>query len=299
LSRNIQMLPILHLSDRKLILAEYGRRSSRTARAPILFGSRHPIWGAVAPGSLPSGQGQHLQIATSSAAVRSHAYHCGAPRSMHGEAPTAFKRSRFCWNLGESVASTTTAECARCPSSAPTSSSMPSRTSAASTVPASPATAGQSLPMTVPRSPSTPRTISLRSVSNTSELTRHCGQLASTQAASMLPSLPTTNRWRDPSRIRVRASRRAGELSARRAAQCGRGSTKRKRDRNFWRAVSRVSLGHGPPMTATFCKSGGNKYSAPKSEKVDELYVFPLGWGLIAFAISAFFGETLWLKVPA
>lgn len=41
------------------------------------------------------------------------------------------------------------------------------------------------------------------------------------------------------------------------------------------------------------------KLSAPKSEKVDELYVFPLGWGLLALAASAFFGETLWLKVAA
>jgi Ca-activated chloride channel family protein len=41
------------------------------------------------------------------------------------------------------------------------------------------------------------------------------------------------------------------------------------------------------------------KLSAPRSEKVDELYVFPLGWGLLAFAASAFFGETFWLKVAA
>ncbi len=41
------------------------------------------------------------------------------------------------------------------------------------------------------------------------------------------------------------------------------------------------------------------KLSAPKSEKVDELYVWPLGWGLLAFAASAFFGETFWLKVAA
>ena len=41
------------------------------------------------------------------------------------------------------------------------------------------------------------------------------------------------------------------------------------------------------------------KLSAPKSEKVDELYVLPLGWGLIAFAAFAFLGETLWLKVAA
>jgi Ca-activated chloride channel family protein len=41
------------------------------------------------------------------------------------------------------------------------------------------------------------------------------------------------------------------------------------------------------------------KLSAPKSEKIDELYVHPLGWALVAFAASAFFGETLWLKVAA
>jgi Ca-activated chloride channel family protein len=41
------------------------------------------------------------------------------------------------------------------------------------------------------------------------------------------------------------------------------------------------------------------KLSAPKSEKVDELYAWPLGWGLVAFLASALFGETVWLKVPA
>lgn len=41
------------------------------------------------------------------------------------------------------------------------------------------------------------------------------------------------------------------------------------------------------------------RLNAPKSEKVDELYVTPLAAGLLAFALSLAGGETVWLKLSA
>jgi Ca-activated chloride channel homolog len=41
------------------------------------------------------------------------------------------------------------------------------------------------------------------------------------------------------------------------------------------------------------------RLTAPKSEKVDELYFRPLAAGMIAFALSLLGGETLWLKLSA
>jgi len=41
------------------------------------------------------------------------------------------------------------------------------------------------------------------------------------------------------------------------------------------------------------------RLTAPKSEKVDELYFRPLAAGMLAFALSLLGGETLWLKLSA
>ena len=41
------------------------------------------------------------------------------------------------------------------------------------------------------------------------------------------------------------------------------------------------------------------RLTAPKSEKVDELYFRPLAAGIVAFALSLLGGETLWLKLSA
>jgi len=41
------------------------------------------------------------------------------------------------------------------------------------------------------------------------------------------------------------------------------------------------------------------RLTAPKSEKVDELYFQPLAVGMLAFALSLLGGETLWLKLSA
>ncbi|MBV9496149.1 MAG: VWA domain-containing protein [Acidobacteria bacterium] len=41
------------------------------------------------------------------------------------------------------------------------------------------------------------------------------------------------------------------------------------------------------------------RLTAPKSEKIDELYVMPLAYGLALVALSLLGGETLWQKVPA
>jgi len=41
------------------------------------------------------------------------------------------------------------------------------------------------------------------------------------------------------------------------------------------------------------------RLTAPKSEKVDELYSFPLSAGLGAFTLTLFFCETLWMKVTS
>jgi Ca-activated chloride channel homolog len=41
------------------------------------------------------------------------------------------------------------------------------------------------------------------------------------------------------------------------------------------------------------------RLTAPKSERIDELYPMPLAVALIAFALSLLAGETVWQKVPA
>jgi Ca-activated chloride channel family protein len=41
------------------------------------------------------------------------------------------------------------------------------------------------------------------------------------------------------------------------------------------------------------------RLTAPKSEKVDELYIRPLAAGIVAFALSLLGGETVWLKLSA
>lgn len=41
------------------------------------------------------------------------------------------------------------------------------------------------------------------------------------------------------------------------------------------------------------------RLSAPKREQIDELYVWPLGAGLVLLTLALLGGETLWLKVPA
>jgi len=41
------------------------------------------------------------------------------------------------------------------------------------------------------------------------------------------------------------------------------------------------------------------RLTAPKTEKIDELYVMPLGVALALLSVALFSGETLWLKVPA
>ena len=41
------------------------------------------------------------------------------------------------------------------------------------------------------------------------------------------------------------------------------------------------------------------RLTAPKTEKIDELYVMPLGVALALLSIALFSGETFWLKVPA
>ena len=41
------------------------------------------------------------------------------------------------------------------------------------------------------------------------------------------------------------------------------------------------------------------RLTAPRSEKVDELYVLPLAAGLGLVALALLGGETLWQKVPA
>ena len=41
------------------------------------------------------------------------------------------------------------------------------------------------------------------------------------------------------------------------------------------------------------------RLAAPKSEKIDELYLPPLASGFAIFALAMLGGETLWLKVSA
>src|SRR5207244_1018036 len=41
------------------------------------------------------------------------------------------------------------------------------------------------------------------------------------------------------------------------------------------------------------------RLTAPKSEKIDELYLPPLAGGFVIFALALLGGETLWLKVAA
>jgi len=41
------------------------------------------------------------------------------------------------------------------------------------------------------------------------------------------------------------------------------------------------------------------RLTAPKREQIDELYVYPLAYGLALLALALIAGETLWMKVPA
>ena len=41
------------------------------------------------------------------------------------------------------------------------------------------------------------------------------------------------------------------------------------------------------------------RLAAPKSEKIDELYLPPLAGGFAIFALALLGGETLWMKVSA
>ena len=41
------------------------------------------------------------------------------------------------------------------------------------------------------------------------------------------------------------------------------------------------------------------RLTAPKREQIDELYVVPLGWGLVLLVIALLAGETVWMKVAA
>lgn len=42
-----------------------------------------------------------------------------------------------------------------------------------------------------------------------------------------------------------------------------------------------------------------SRLTAPKTEKIDELYIYPLGAGLAVLLLALLAGETLWMKVPA
>lgn len=42
-----------------------------------------------------------------------------------------------------------------------------------------------------------------------------------------------------------------------------------------------------------------SKLSAPKSEKIDELYPYPLTAAIVALVLALLAGETIWMKVPA
>jgi Ca-activated chloride channel homolog len=64
----------------------------------------------------------------------------------------------------------------------------------------------------------------------------------------------------------------------------------------YFRATSAKTMGDVLARIDTLEKT---RLTAPKSEKVDELYFRPLAAGMIAFALSLLGGETLWLKLSA
>ena len=64
----------------------------------------------------------------------------------------------------------------------------------------------------------------------------------------------------------------------------------------FFRATDALALSDVLTRIAALEKT---RLTAPKTERIDELYATPLGWGLALFALALFGGETLWLKVPA
>ena len=64
----------------------------------------------------------------------------------------------------------------------------------------------------------------------------------------------------------------------------------------FFRATDALALGDVLTRIDALEKT---RLTAPKTERIDELYATPLAWGLALFALALFGGETLWLKVPA
>lgn len=64
----------------------------------------------------------------------------------------------------------------------------------------------------------------------------------------------------------------------------------------FFRATDAEALGAVLARIDTLEKT---RLAAPKREQIDELYVWPLGAGLILLALAWVAGETLWMKVTA
>ena len=64
----------------------------------------------------------------------------------------------------------------------------------------------------------------------------------------------------------------------------------------YFRATTAKTMGDVLARIDTLEKT---RLTAPKSEKIDELYFRPLAAGIIAFALSLLGGETLWLKLSA
>lgn len=64
----------------------------------------------------------------------------------------------------------------------------------------------------------------------------------------------------------------------------------------YFRATTAKTMGDVLARIDTLEKT---RLTAPKSEKVDELYFDPLAAGMLAFALSLLGGETLWLKLSA
>src|SRR3989475_2384444 len=64
----------------------------------------------------------------------------------------------------------------------------------------------------------------------------------------------------------------------------------------YFRATTAKTMGDVLARIDTLEKT---RLTAPRSEKVDELYFHPLAVGMLAFALSLLGGETLWLKLSA
>jgi Ca-activated chloride channel family protein len=64
----------------------------------------------------------------------------------------------------------------------------------------------------------------------------------------------------------------------------------------YFRATTAKTMGDVLARIDTLEKT---RLTAPKSEKIDELYFRPLAAGMLAFALSLLGGETLWLKLSA